>query len=142
MSHDVQLAHRCQHLLIEEVVPLGSDRMSLETHSPAASSNLVRVLVNNDFYVPSQGLHSQAQIKGALSGPFNIVANENILTVAGSGETHTFTLPTGLRVTAAVLVKQFQRVFANISVLNDNGYLVFTDVAKVGKESLVPPDHN
>jgi len=135
VSQDVQLAHRCQHLLIEEVVELGSDRMSLETRSPAASVNLVRVMVNDDIYIPTQGLHSQAQLQSALSGPFNIVTDEDSLTVTGSGETHTLSLPTGLRVTADTLVQQFRQSFINISVENDDGHLIFTDIANVGRAS-------
>jgi len=135
VSQDVQLAHRCQHLVIEEGVPLGTDRRSLETRSPAASSNMVRVLVNDDFYVPSQGLYSQAWIEGAISGPFNILSGANTLTITGSGETATFTLPVGSRVATTTLLKVFIQGLSTISAVNRGGHILFTDIAHVGNRS-------
>jgi hypothetical protein len=137
VSKDFQLGFRCPHLVIEEPVGLGDDRRSLETMAPVASTQLVRVLANNQFYIPPQGLYSQAIIEGALSGPFRIIKYDEDLTVTSSTETKTVTLPRGLRVTTDTIVKLFRDVLQDIVVQNDRGYLVFADVAKIGPASRI-----
>ncbi len=146
MSLDFWLGHRCPHLVIEEPVALGSDRRSLVPMAPIANTNLVRVIANNQYYIPPSGLHSQAEIKGATSGPFNITGctsesgttvDSNLLTVTSSTETKTFRLPTGSRVSTDDLVRVFRSSFADIIVVNDNGFLVFSDVANIGRDSRI-----
>ena len=146
MSIDYQLAHRCPHLIQEESVALGTDRQSLEARAPVASTTILRVMANN-AYVPAGGLHSQATLYGSQSGPFNIsgceteagvsVTGANVVTITGSGETHTFTLPIGPRITTDSLVRVFRESFVDLYVSNENGYLVFVDAATIGKSSRV-----
>jgi phage baseplate assembly protein W len=146
MSVDPQLGHSCPHLVIEEPVALGSDRRSLVPRAPIGNTNLVRVIANNQFYIPPSGLFSQASLKGALSGPFviqgciaenGLTVDANVLTVTSSTETRTFRLPIGQRVPTDTLVRLFRSTFTDIVVDNDDGYLVFVDVAKVGPESKI-----
>lgn len=137
MSQDFQLAHTCPHLTVEEHVTLGADRRSMETRQPVAAHGLVRVLINDQFYVPSTGLLSLAQIKGASSGPFHIIANENTLTLTNSGSTYNVTLPLGNRVKADTLVKLIKEAVTGISVVNEGGHLVLTDTTQAGGASLI-----
>lgn len=137
MSQDWQLAHACPHLTVEEPVTLDSDSRSLQTLQPCASAAHVRLLANDTFYIPQVGLLSTAQIEGATSGPFNIIANENVLTVTGSGETVTVSLSTGTRITADTVVSELAPVLTDLTVENVNGHLVFTDAAVAGPESRI-----
>lgn len=146
MSIDFQIGHRCPHLSIEEPVALGSDRRSLVPKAPIGNTNLVRVIANNEYYIPPSGLYSQASLKGSLSGPFFIegcvsedgrTVDENVVTVSSSTETKTFRLPIGQRVTTETLIRVFRAGFDDIIVTSENGFLVFADVAKVGQESRI-----
>ena len=58
MSRDFQLSWPCPHMTMEEVVALGSNRRSLPTRQPVAGSGTVRILVNNDIFIPQAGLFS------------------------------------------------------------------------------------
>lgn len=146
MSTDLSLGHRCPHLVIEEPVALGSDRRSLIPTAPVGNTNLLRVIANNEFYIPPSGLHSQAELKGSTSGPFNITGcvatngvtiDTNVITVTSSTESKTFRLPTGSRVQTDALVRVFRAGFTDIIVVNEGGYLVFSDVANIGRESRI-----
>jgi hypothetical protein len=122
---------------MEEPVQLGSDRMSLETSQPVASSNAVRLLVNNEVYVPNTGLYSPARLTGGASGPFNISTEANELTVQNQSESVTVTLPLGFRVETDRIVRIFLGLLNTILVENDNGHLVFTDTVSVGSTSRI-----
>lgn len=147
MSIDFQLAHRCPHLIMEEPVDIGGDRRSLVTRAGIASNTILRVLANNAYYVPPAGLHSQALLVGAESGPFQIFGchgdanaastDPNWLQVTGSTESATFTLPPGNRITADRLVRLFRAELDDVVVTNENGYLNFVDVGSIGTESRV-----
>ena len=126
---------------------LGSDRRLLPTRAPVASSTLLRVLVNNEFYVPSTGLHSQAYLVATASGPFRITgcayaasgdADEaNVVTITTSSETATFRLPLGSRVRVDDLIRRFRSQFKNLEISNYNGHIEFMDISNVGKNSKV-----
>lgn len=140
MSQEFQIAHTCPHLTIEESVQLDSDLRTLMTRQPIASSSSVRVIVNNEFYVPSMGLLSPASLYSTLSGPYLIsrdCGDDNQFAVVGSTESATLTVPVGQRISTDSLVTQFQRSFTDIVVSNENGHLVFTDLGSVGTESRV-----
>lgn len=147
MSQDAQLAHRCPHLIMEEVVELGSDGRLLSTRAPVASTTLIRVLANNEYYIPSSGLHSQAYLVGTEAGPFRITGcassvtgtadDANVVTITTSTESATFRLPLGNRVTVDELIRRFRREFSNLAVDKYNGRLEFLDISSIGKESKV-----
>lgn len=145
MSIDFQLGHRCPHLIIEEPVALGSDRRELRPSGPVANINLLRVMANNQFYIPPSGLYSQAILQSDRAGPFRIEGcttgvrgeDNNTLTVTSSTETKTFRLPIGLRVSTNDLVKIFRTGFDDIIVTNEDGYLAFSDVANIGTKSRI-----
>lgn len=116
---------------------LGSDRVSLETMQPVGAAGLVRVMVNNSFYIPSGGFSIPARLKGASSGPFYIPAGSETLTVTGSGETATVTLPTGYRVTTDAVVRKLLPVLSDVVPENESGHLAFTDGAAIGPASRI-----
>jgi hypothetical protein len=136
MSVDVQLAHQCPHMIMEEVVALNSDRQSVETQSPIASSNTVRMLVNNDFYIPTAGLFSQAQLIGEFGGPFRVDACDNDLTVTSSTETTTISLPDG-RVSAETVARMLITTLSDVAVEVTNGRLILTDTSRIGQASRI-----
>lgn len=110
-----------------------------------SGANLVRILANNEFYIPPSGLHSQATLKGSRSGPFRIEGctddepevDNNIITISSSTESKTFRLPIGLRVKTDDLVRLLRQGLRDIMVVNDDGFLSFSDVAHIGKKSFI-----
>lgn len=137
MSAEFQIAFPCPHLIVEDGVVLGSDRRSLPTHSPVASSGIVRVLANDEFFIPSAGLYSQAQITGAISGPFVIRRCDESLTVTGSAETKTVMLPVGASVDPAKVVAILVNALTTVAVEIDRGHIVLTDLATIGQSSRI-----
>lgn len=147
MSFDFRLAHECPHLILEESITLSDDRRSLISKAPVGNTTLLRVIANNEFYVPYSGLYSQAFLVGSASGPFRItgcvssngteLSENNVLTVTGSNEAVTFRLPIGTRITTDALVTFMQRNLSTILVENDGGHLAFTDMASVGSASRI-----
>lgn len=137
MSKDYQIAHACPHLTMEESVALGSDRRSLETSQPVASTTAVRILANNELYIPRNGLFTPAVIVGSASGPYNLTSTTNTLTVDSQSESVTLSLPTGFRVQTDRIVTLFLQQANDLVAQNDNGHLVFTDTQAVGGSSRI-----
>jgi hypothetical protein len=137
MSKDFQLAHPCPHLVLEEVVPLASDRRTLVPKAPVAASNVVRILMNDEAYVPQGGLFSQAQITGDISGPFRIAKCDTTLTVTSSTEAVSVELPVGPRLDAVAVAKILQGHLVEVAVEVVRGRLVFTDAGSYGLSSFI-----
>ena len=140
MSYDFALAWPCPHLSVEEVVPLDADRRSLYTRQPVASLGQVRILVNNDFFIPRDGVFSAAILSSSVSGPYDIQPGQDTLTVEASTGTETlsFGATTLTRWTTDRVVAAITRAgWANVVASNDNGYLVFVDAEKVGPSAFV-----
>ena len=111
LSKEIQIGFPCPHLVVEEPVPLGGDRRSLDTRAPVSNSNTVRVLVNDSLYVPPSGLYNQATLYSP-EGPFRIRPclglsgpDANLLTVTTSAGEVTVRLPTGDRVSVTRIVE-------------------------------------
>jgi hypothetical protein len=145
VSREIQIGHPCPHLIIEEVVALGSDQKSLITRAPVSSANSVRIMVNNEMYVPPGGLYSQATLSGAV-GPYRIEncvgftgPDGNTLTVTASQGTVTVSLPTSKRVSADVLVRHLRltdlQTLVSVNVVG--GSVTFTDIHETGPRSVV-----
>lgn len=137
MSQDFLLAAECTHLVMEEVVALSSDRRSLMPRAPVASANVVRILVNDEVYVPPGGLYAQAQVTGSRAGPFRIEKCDRTFTVQGSTESASFDLPAGNRVDARTLLNMFLNGLTDIAVEIVDGHFVFTDTGAVGPRSSI-----
>ncbi len=140
MSLDYQLAWPCPHLTVEEVVPLGGDRQSLDVRQPVASLGQVRILINNEFFVPRGGVLSPAALSSAVSGPYDIIPNEGTLTVESSSGTATIDFG-ALVLTRMTTDQVIQRLtlagWTHVEAVNDGGYLVFVDIGKVGPGAYV-----
>ena len=140
MSRDIQIAWSCPHLTIEEKVNLADDRMSLQTRQPVGGAGTVRILVNNEFFVPQMGLSIPAELWGAVSGPFDLVAGKDTLTISCPTGTQTVSLGIhgSARYSAVQSVAELKRRGLSIvSVAEANGHLVFTDTSTVGPDSFV-----
>ncbi len=140
MSLEFQLAWPCPHLTVEEVVSLGDDRRSLNTRQPVASSGQVRVLANDDFFIPREGVLSAAVLSSSVSGPFDIIENEDTLTVEASGGTATLSFGAvgTIRLTTDQVIQRMTiAAWEHVEIRNDNGYLVFVDTNKVGPSAFV-----
>jgi phage baseplate assembly protein W len=137
MSKDIQLAHRCPHLTVEERVFLHTDRRSLPTRQPVGADSSVRILANNDIVIPRYGLFSQAQLFGSLSGPFRILRNEETLTIQTGTAQVNVVLPVGSRVETNAVVSAIALVSTVVVAENSNGHLVLTEIDKLGSESWI-----
>jgi len=136
MSVDVQLAHLCPHYTIEERVVLGSDRMSLATRQPVASSGSVQITINNAHYIPSGGLFSSAKLVGSFSGPFNIQAGFTSLQISTATETRVLNVPSGSRVQTSQIVNAIRATDPQtFTVKSDNGYLRINETSTIGIQS-------
>lgn len=142
MSLEFALAWPCPHLTVEEVVPLATDRRSLQVRQPIASLGTVVIMVNDDsaLTIPRGGLLSPAVLPSFVSGPFDLRANEDTLTVEASQGSQTVSF--GVRGLARYTTDQVVKVIAkqgweHVTVANDNGYLVFVDTNKVGPSAFV-----
>lgn len=145
MSVELQVAFPCQHLVIEEPVPLQGDRLSLVPKAPVANANVVRVLADDRYYIPATGLYSQAVLVGGTSGPFvvrrctNLVGPDgNLLVLTTSAGTVEVRLPVGERVTASAVEQAIRTAaFDFVQVGTRNGAIVLADTNAVGVDSFV-----
>ena len=140
MSQEFSLAWPCPHLTVEERVSLAPDRMSLQTRQPVGGAGTVRILINDEFYIPQMGLSTPAQLKGSASGPFDILPGEDtlVLTCPTGSQTVTLGIKAITRYTAAQVVKEFKRLgLTNVLVGAENDHLLFADFSTVGPGSFV-----
>ena len=144
MSKDVQLAWKCPHRTLEEVVSLQADRKSLPTRQPIALAGSVRITANDEVYIPQGGLFVPAQLYGTVSGPFDIIAGDDalIVTTPTGSETVALGVATGTsRFTTDQVIKKFQKANFQVAALeNVNGHLVFSDTSTIGPDSYVRVD--
>lgn len=142
MSFDFKLAHACPHLTVEEEVVLAADRVSLRTAQPVASANNIRITANDEIVVEKDGTFAPAQLFGSQSGPFNVVQNENTITIANRAQEVTdVVLPSGTRVPTDRIIEILEAAFRNnavqITATNSNGALALTDLLDRGPVSRV-----
>lgn len=133
MSKDLQLAWPCNHLIVEERVTLGSDRQSLPTRMPILSSTLVSVLADSTT-IPQTGLQIPARLKSFAPGPYEIITNEQDLTLVTSSATYTYTLLPGTYL-AEQIAQRINRQ-ANLASV-ERGMLVLADNQVLGDRSLI-----
>ena len=105
------------------------------TSCPVVSTNSVRVLVNDSFFVPSGGLHDQAVLSAVQRGPYRIPECDRSLTVASSQGTVTLTLPAAI--TADNLARLVIAALPTVSATVVDGRLVLQDVGNVGAASYI-----
>jgi len=140
VSKDFQLAWRCPHLTVEERVFLGTDRVSLSTSQPVGGSTTVRIRANNDVIIPQGGLFAAAQLFSTLSGPYDLVENEDVLTIETprGSDTISFNVSGTARFTAAQVLQRILQAGSTVALVeNVNNHLVLTDTSTVGPSSYV-----
>jgi phage baseplate assembly protein W len=145
VSVEIQAGFPCPHLVVEEPVVLGADRRSLQTRAPVANAPSIRVLVNDQTYVPPNGLYSQALLQ-ARSGPYRIERctgvlgpDANEITVKSSQGTVTLSLPLGKRIKVADLERALKLTPLNdiVTITTRNNAIAFGDAATTGPQSYV-----
>lgn len=141
MSIEFQLAWPCPHHTVEEVVPLDADRRSLPLRQPVAASGRVLVLANDQHFIPRGGLFSPAVLSSSVSGPYDILRNEDVLEVETSAGVESITLGATsgtIRLATDQIVKRVQQAgWVHVAVSNEGGYLTFTDPTQVGPSAKV-----
>ena len=140
MSRDYAISAACPHLTMEEGVLIADDRRTLQTRQPVGGAGSVRILVNDDFYIPQMGLSTPAQLFSSKSGPYDIKANEDTLTIQTPKKTQTVTLgvTSVSRYTADQVIQEFQRRGIGSVLLESlNGHLSISDISTVGPASFV-----
>lgn len=140
MSRDFQLAWPCPHLTVEEVVALGSDRMSLSTRQPVASEGTVRVIANDEIVLPPGGLFVSASISSSTPGPYDLTENEDTLVVESSAGTQTFTFGVQgvVRYTPEAIERFLVRNELSVAGFStDSNVLTFTELTKLGQDSFI-----
>ena len=146
MSTEIQAGFPCPHLIMEEVVTLDRDRRSMKTKGPVANSASVRVLVNNQLYVPPGGLHVAAEVVSAV-GPYNISRcsgfrgpDANVLVVTTSAGTLSVSLPESPRISATEVVRVLrlnEPLLALVTIDVQNGAIRLRDRSRLGSQSRV-----
>jgi phage baseplate assembly protein W len=139
MTREYQLAWPCPHTTVEESVTLGADRRTLRTQQPVAGAATIRLLVNNEMFIPQAGLYSNASLASAVSGPYELIPDEDTITILTSAgtTTHTFNVPRTTRYTATQIIELLKRANIRVYMENDNGHLVFYDTEAIGPGSRV-----
>lgn len=140
MSKDIQIAWACPHLTIEERVSLGSDRMSLQTRQPVGAAGTVRIMVNNETYIPQMGLSIPAELWSAKSSPFEVSAGQDSFTVSCPTGSQTISLgvQSVARYSATQMVSELKRRgLTLVSIAEADGHIVLTDPSTVGPDSFI-----
>jgi len=146
VSEEIRIGYPCPHLVLEERTTLGEDRMSISTKAPVASSKSMAILVNDTYFVPPEGLWSQALLTGSFSGPFQIRRcgnlagpDANLLTIQASTGTVDVRLPVGDKVSLDDVISAIRLADADgvLAVGSYNGALRLLDSASVGRSSFL-----
>jgi len=140
MSTDIRLSWPCPHLTIEEVVSLGEDNRSLDTRQPVAGSGTVRILVNDELFIPQTGWYSAAQLYSSIAGPYDLIGNENELSIETSAGLFSIALSISgtSRWTTARVIQALKANGFDIGLLESiNSRLVISDSNNVGTKSFV-----
>ncbi len=101
MSFDRQIDQVCPHLVVEELLTIGTDRRTVTPVRPIASFDSVRVRLNGDLNVPITGVDTPAKSGGTREGPFPILSTANRIELSvHSGARQTAILPVSTRLSA------------------------------------------
>ena len=140
MSLDFQLAWQCPHLTVEEHVTIGPDLRSLPTSQPVGNSGSVRMLVNDEVFIPQGGLYVGAILTAATSGPYQITPGQDTITVTTpvGTSTYTFGFKAVTRLSATDIIGYLQRAKFSVAIpAVVNGHLAFQEYSQVGALSYV-----
>jgi phage baseplate assembly protein W len=127
---------------VEEHVLLGDDRQSLQTTQPIGAAGSVRVLLNNDdrLFLPQSGLFAPARLYSTASGPFDLVAGEDDLTIStpAGEQDFSFGVSNTARLTTSQVIQSLLQSGLTVALAeNINGHLNLSDISTVGQDSFV-----
>ena len=77
MSCDRKIDQVCPHLVLNESLFVGSDRQTIVPLRPVAAVSSIRVFLNNEIEVPSEGVGLSAQSRGTEEGLIDITTGVN-----------------------------------------------------------------
>ncbi len=111
MSYDRRIDQICPHMVIEEALYFADDRQTVRPLRPIAAISSVKMRIDGEQEVPSQGTHIPAQATGFKSGPFNIQGGTNDLLVlkVNEGSYQTLRAPSGNKLTPEQVADAFNR---------------------------------
>lgn len=146
MSTEIQIGFPCPHYIMEEVGQLDTDNRTVLVSSPIVSETSTVVLINNELYVPKEGLYSQAYLTSSSKGPYNIEPctgligpDGNLLTVQTPKGSVQVRLPEGKRL-SLLEVQKFLRLSAvndYVEVVDYNGALALQERFYLGEASFI-----
>lgn len=146
MSKEIQIGFPCTHYIMEEPVELAEDRRTIISGSPVGSKPSVRVLVNNQYYIPSTGLYTQAFLTSAKKGPYRIEKcvgllgpDANLLIVETPAGKFEVRLPESKRMSLVDLQKSLRLSVLNsyVEITAQNGAIAFKEKQNLGKDSWI-----
>lgn len=144
MSREPHLGHRCPHLVIEEPVSLSTDRQTLITKAPIASTDSVLILANDQDYVPSSGLYSVALIAANRRGPYMIQrcapligADGNLLEITTPKGVASIRIPEGDQVPISQVARVIRLATDIVTVADSDGVLSLIDNSAPGLGSFI-----
>lgn len=146
MSLEIQAGFPCPHLVIEEPVSLGDDRVTLQPKAAISGAGSVRILANDTQYIPPGGLYSQAVLVADTAGPYNIERcsgssgpDANLFTLTTNGGTVSVRMPEGARVSLATIQRALRLSGVNdlVKISDRNGSLTLIESGAIGGESFI-----
>lgn len=146
MSIEIRAGHECPHLIQEEPVSLGADRLTLEPKAPVSGAGSVRILANDSQYLPPSGLYSQAVLVAAAPGPYGIERclgasgpDANVFTVTTGAGSASVRLPEGPRIPLATILRALRTSDINdlVRPVDRSGCLTLIELGTAGEESFI-----
>jgi len=123
MSFDLQIDQVCPHEVVEEALFVADDRQTVRPIRPISSTTSVKVLLNNEVSVPSEGVSLPAKTSGTKRGPFSVTTGvDDTLDISvNQGSVQTAVLPALDRMDAARVAALLNRQVRGItfSVVNE-----------------------
>lgn len=116
MSFDRQIDFVCPHLVVEEALFVNSDRVTVRPLRPIASVNSVRVRVDGEVEVPSQGLYLPAMGFASKRGPYSIRpgVNDTLAVTVNSGPDQVGVLDHGENLSSREVARRMNLAFDGI----------------------------
>lgn len=124
MSYDLQIGSSCPHIVREEYILVGPDRLVARPMRPIANIASVRVRLNGLKDVPSQGVKTPARATSKAKGPFNIPTSGASLLVQVGGVPYTLSVQPGTKISAERLAEQLASQVPDLTATAQNGYIV------------------
>lgn len=102
MSYDRQIDQICPHYIVQEALFPWIDRQTIYPLRPIATIASVRLRLNGNIPVPSQGVALPAQAVGSVAGPFSITTgvNDTLIVSVNQGPQQTVVIPSSSQITA------------------------------------------